>query len=87
MKPTSGGKSRGSGREAKPVSLCPQIVAVVDADYIGYRRFRQGSMLVRFRDGKTPKRCTKDQVARVRSSDAACRVIAASDGSKDRCEI
>jgi ATP-dependent DNA ligase len=60
-----GGTSRWSGRERKPVPLEPKLVAEVSADHIENGRFRHGSRLIRWRDDKEPRTCTRNQIIRL----------------------
>jgi ATP-dependent DNA ligase len=57
-----GGPSRWSNRarEAEPAE--PILVVEVSADHITAGKFRHGSRLLRWRDDKEPRRCTKDQL-------------------------
>lgn len=61
-----GGPSRWSKRvrEAEPAE--PVLVVEVSADHITAGKFRHGSRLLRWRDDKEPRRCTKDQLAAAR---------------------
>jgi ATP-dependent DNA ligase len=79
-----GGKSRWSGRERKPISLEPKLVAEVSADHIEAGRFRHGSRLLRWRSDKRPEDCTMQQIidlGRAGSGNRDHSVVASSRGS------
>ena len=60
-----GGPSRWSNRVRKAEPAEPVLVVEVSADHITAGRFRHGSRLLRWRDDKEPRRCTKDQLVAV----------------------
>lgn len=57
-----GGPSRWSNRTRKAEPAEPVLVVEVSADHITAGKFRHGSRLLRLRDDKEPRRCTKDQL-------------------------
>jgi ATP-dependent DNA ligase len=57
-----GGPSRWSRRERVATPLRPELVIEVSADHITAGKFRHGSRLVRWREDKSPRSCTMDQL-------------------------
>ncbi len=57
-----GGPSRWSSRTREVEPAEPILVVEVSADHITAGKFRHGSRLLRWRDDKEPRRCTKGQL-------------------------